>query len=257
MRVSVDQLWCYWLCVWGNEAEASWHHWHIHQLNNSCNISSSGLAQGSVALSPSSGQCDNLNSSHTQKHMEFSTLGKLSLYFFFVGPQELLLSAVVFWLNIKSADNTTTTRVKLRKSLSWWQTNCFCGMQWNNKCSVISRPNMRCNCSVQLKITGRSGKSKIFWSSQKYNKTTCTENCPRKRTKVACWTQVWLTVNYVVRAKKANVASRWYPFQNESALMRKLFCLVNKEVQSKLRISSRLSCVGLTAGGMSFKQVAE
>lgn len=44
-----------------------------------------------------------------QKHMEFSTLGKGSpVLFFFVESQELLLSATVLWLNMQSADNTTT-----------------------------------------------------------------------------------------------------------------------------------------------------
>lgn len=108
-RVSKDQLWCYWLCV----CVAMRH----RQADTTGTYTSLIIHATSAEVVWHKGlrlclhlvaKCDYFNCA-CRNTWNFPHLEKAALfYFFFVESQELLLSATVLWLNMQSADNTTT-----------------------------------------------------------------------------------------------------------------------------------------------------
>lgn len=96
-----DTEWRILWCVFGYVREerrqgGSWHRWRTQQLKHLCNISRGGLAQESMALSPSSGHGD------ANRNVEFSTVGNAALYPL-LGLRNCLLSVTVFLLRMQSA----------------------------------------------------------------------------------------------------------------------------------------------------------
>lgn len=178
--------WCYWWSVWGDETEASWHHWHVYQLNNSCTSAEVVWHKGSTTLSPSSGRCNYFSCSHRQIHMEFSTLGKGRHYFFF---RRLGLRNCYF-LPLCSGETCSvqTTQPLIDKwsleagnSFSGTNSLFLCAKQHNIKRGVISCSSMRYNCSFLLEITGRSGRSQTLWNKYSFTASLLFESEVQQR----------------------------------------------------------------------------
>lgn len=163
-----------------------------------------------------------ISTAHASRNTwNFPHLEEAALYFL-VKPQAVLLSAIVLWLNMQSADNTPNRQDRNETSSlwraathSWRHTHCFCVAQCEMWSSVPSQHEMQqlIHCSrsqarvERVKYSGIIFPSTVIWL--KHSKTTCIESCQRERTEVAFWRLVWLTVNYTVWSEQEG--PMWHP----------------------------------------------
>lgn len=149
--------------------------------------------------------------------MEFSTLGKGSFVFFCWASGTATFShrAPVKHAEFRQHNHNQTRLEWNFEVCEGWQLFLYNKLSETLYAELYPVPTCDVTTHSRSRSQAKSGMSQIFWNilfkycylTQKHRTTTCIENCPRKRTEVAFWRQVWLTLNYMVTEK----GPMWHP----------------------------------------------